>query len=152
MSGFFGMLRTDGMAVEPRFLDQVAQHLRFRGPDGGQTWVKDGLGTCFSYLETGTRHQSRSQPVRLADRYTLLGEVRLDARKQLVEELEKNQIRATEDCSDQELLLHAWSVWGGRSVNQITGRLLLPPVGRFAAIAFLRTGFCWCPAIFLCVA
>jgi hypothetical protein len=63
MSGFFGLLRTDGVAVEPRFLDESAQCLHFRGPDGGQTWAKDGLGTCFSYLETGTRHQSRSQPV-----------------------------------------------------------------------------------------
>jgi asparagine synthetase B (glutamine-hydrolysing) len=52
MSGFFGILRTDGAVVEPRFLDQVAERLRFRGPDGGQTWSKDGLGTCFAYLDT----------------------------------------------------------------------------------------------------
>ena len=62
MSGFFGMLRTDGTAVEPRFVEEVAQRLRFRGPDGGPTWAKDGLGACFAYLETGTRHQSRRQP------------------------------------------------------------------------------------------
>ena len=79
MSGFFGIVRTDGVAVEPRFLEQVAERLRFRGPDGSETWSNDGLGTCFAYLETGTRHQSRSQPVRLGERYTLLGEVRLDA-------------------------------------------------------------------------
>jgi asparagine synthetase B (glutamine-hydrolysing) len=81
VSGFFGILRTDGVAAEPRLLDEIAQRLRLRGPDGGQTWAKNGFGTCFSYLETGTRHHSRSQPVRLAERCTLLGEVRLDARK-----------------------------------------------------------------------
>ena len=121
MSGFFGMTRADGVAVEPRFLDQVAQCLRFRGPDGGQTWAKDGLGTCFAYLETGTRHQSRSQPVRLGERYTLIGEVRLDARKQLIAELLDNQQQVTGETTDQELLLLAWSVWGERALTEILG-------------------------------
>jgi asparagine synthase (glutamine-hydrolysing) len=121
MSGFFGIVRTDGVAVEQRFLDQVARRLQFRGPDGGQTGAKDGFGTCFSYLETGTRHQSSSQPVRLGDRYTLLGEVRLDARKQLVSELLENQQHATEEVSDDELLLLAWSVWGEGTLAKLLG-------------------------------
>jgi len=121
VSGFFGMMRADGVAVEPRFLDQVAQRLRFRGPDGGQTWAKDGLGSCFAYLETGTRHQSRSQPVRLGGRYTLLGEARLDARKQLIAELLENQQQVTGETTDQELLLLAWSVWGERALTEILG-------------------------------
>lgn len=121
MSGFFGMVRTDGVAVEPRFLEHVAQRLHFRGPDGGQTWAKDGLGTCFAYLETGTRHQSPSQPVRLAERYTLLGEVRLDARKQLVEELQDNRTPLTREASDEELVLLAWSAWEERTLAKLLG-------------------------------
>ena len=121
MSGFFGMMRSDGVAMEPRFLDQVAQRLRFRGPDGGQTWAKDGLGTCFAYLETATCHQSRSQPVGLGERYTLIGEVRLDARKQLIAELLENQQHVTGEATDQELLLLAWSVWGKRALTKLLG-------------------------------
>src|SRR5258708_2967963 len=121
MSGFFGMLRTDGAAVEPRFLDQVAQHLHFRGPDGGHTWSKDGLGTSFAYLETGTRHQSCNQPVRLGERYALLGEVRLDARKQLIRALLEDDRQATEEASDQELLLLAWSAWGEGTLTRLLG-------------------------------
>jgi asparagine synthase (glutamine-hydrolysing) len=121
MSGFFGMMRTDGVAVEPRFLDQVAQRLRFRGPDGCQTWANDGLGACFAYLETGTCHQSRSQPVRLGERYTLIGEVRLDARKQLIAELLENQQQVTGEATDQELMLLAWSVWGERALTKLLG-------------------------------
>ena len=109
MSGFFGILRTDGAVVEPRFLDQVAERLRFRGPDGGQTWAKDGLGTCFAYLDTGTRHQTRCQPVQLGRRYRLLGEVRLDARRELIAELLEKQWPATGETSGAELLLLAWS-------------------------------------------
>jgi asparagine synthase (glutamine-hydrolysing) len=121
VSGFFGVVRTDGAAVEPRFLEQVAQRLRFRGPDGAVMSANDGLGTCFTYLATGTRHQSRSQPVRLADRYALLGEVRLDARKLLVEELQENRLAATQETSDEELLLLAWSVWGEGALTKILG-------------------------------
>jgi asparagine synthase (glutamine-hydrolysing) len=121
MSGFFGIVRTDGVAVEPRFLDQIARCLRFRGPNGTGIWAKNGLGTCFSYLETGTRHQSRSQPVRLAERYVLLGEVRLDGRKRLVDELRENKLAATEEISDEELLLLAWSVWGEAALTKIAG-------------------------------
>jgi asparagine synthase (glutamine-hydrolysing) len=121
MSGFFGMLRTDGVTVEQRFLDQVAERLRFRGPDGGQTWAKDGLGTCFAYLETGTRHQSCSQPVRLGERYTLLGEVRLDARKELISELQEKQQPATEEASDPELVLFAWSLWDEGALAKLLG-------------------------------
>jgi hypothetical protein len=43
MSGFFGIVRTNGTAVEPRFLEMVAQRLRFREQDGGQTWSQDGI-------------------------------------------------------------------------------------------------------------
>jgi asparagine synthase (glutamine-hydrolysing) len=115
------MVRCDGVSVEPGFLEGVAQRLRFRGPDGGQIWAKEGLGTCFSYLETGTRHQSRIQPVRLAERYTLLGEVRLDARKRLVEELQESRLTAKEETSDEELLLLAWSAWGEGALAKILG-------------------------------
>jgi len=121
MSGFFGIVRTDGAAVEPQFLEQVALRLRFRGPHSAVTSANDGLGTCFTYLETGTRHQSRSQPVRLGERYALLGEVRLDARKQLIEELQENLLAATQESSDEELLLLAWSAWGEGALSKILG-------------------------------
>lgn len=121
MSGFFGMLRTDGMAVEQRFLDRVAERLCFRGPDGGHTWTNDGFGTCFTYLDTGTHRQSPIQPVRLGERFALLGEMRLDARRDLIAELQENRQPATEETADPELLLLAWSVWGEAALSKLLG-------------------------------
>ena len=121
MSGFFGVVRTDSKPVEPRFLEEISQRLRLRGPDGSQTFTKDGLGTCFAYLETGTRHQSHSQPVQLGRRYTLLGEVRLDARRELICALLEKQQRATEEVSDEELLLLAWNAWGQGALERLLG-------------------------------
>jgi asparagine synthase (glutamine-hydrolysing) len=121
MSGFFGMLRTDGAPVEQGFLDQVAERLRFRGPDGGHTWRKDGFGTCFAYLETGTQHQSSIQPVRLGERFALLGEVRLDARKELIGELQEKQQHVTQEVADPGVVLLAWSVWGEGTLAKLLG-------------------------------
>ena len=59
--------------------------------------------------------------MRLGERYTLLGEVRLDARKQLIGELLAKQQPATEESSDEELLLLAWSAWGEGTLAKILG-------------------------------
>ena len=38
MSGFFGIVREDGQPVSERSLEEVAEALRFRGPDGVSIW------------------------------------------------------------------------------------------------------------------
>jgi asparagine synthase (glutamine-hydrolysing) len=121
MSGFFGILRMDGAAVEPRFLERVADRLSFRGPHGTCTWAKDGAGACFSFHDTATPHQASKQPVWLGERFRLLGEVRLDARRELVAELQRAGRPTTEESSDEELLLICWSVWGEAALARILG-------------------------------
>jgi len=75
MNGFFGMVRTDGLPVNREFLEHITRVLEFRGPDGSSTWAKD---------DTETPHQSRRPPVGLGQRFRLTGQVRLDARRELV--------------------------------------------------------------------
>jgi asparagine synthase (glutamine-hydrolysing) len=121
MSGFFGVVRTDGEAVQQEFLDGMARSLEFRGPDGTNTWKKEGVGFCFTRLDTGTPHQARSQPVALAGRYWLVGEVRLDARRELVAELRGKDQPASKEITDEELLLQCWNVWGESALQRIAG-------------------------------
>ena len=113
MSGFFGILRSDGREVAPDLLQSVADALRFRGPDGENIWHQQGTGTCFSYLTTGPARQARQQPVsRGAD--WLIGDLRLDARKQLIDRIHGCANTLTPDSSDEELLMLAWQIWGSR--------------------------------------
>ncbi len=121
MSGFFGMVRTDSESVQQEFLDRVAHSLEFRGPDGTNTWKKDGIGFCFTWLDTGTPHQARSQPVVLGGRFWLVGEVRLDARRELLAELREKGQPAGEETPDEELLLQCWNVWGDAALQKIAG-------------------------------
>ena len=121
MSGFFGMVRTDGAAVKKELLERVAQSLEFRGPDGSCTWAKDGVGFAFSFMDTGTPHQTASQPVHLDERYWLTGEVRLDGRRELVAALQENGQPATEEDPDAQLLLLAWNAWGEACLSRLLG-------------------------------
>jgi len=62
MSGYCGMLRTDGVAVQEDFLLRITGNLAFRGPDGSRIQAKEPLGFSFSFLELGPSRQARRQP------------------------------------------------------------------------------------------
>jgi len=121
MSGFFGIVRTDGAAVEQSLLDRIGHSLELRGPDGTSVWKKDNAGFCYTFLDTQTPHQSRTQPVSLEGRYWLLGEVRLDGRKELVAELRAKGERLDDESPDSELVLHSWSAWGQTALTKMAG-------------------------------
>jgi len=121
MSGFFGIIRSDGAAVEQALLDRVGRALEFRGPDGTHKWKKANAGFVFTFLNTGTPHQSHAQPVGPGGRYWLVGEVRLDARGELTAGLRENGLLTNADTSDEELFLQCWNLWGEESLQRIRG-------------------------------
>jgi len=121
MSGYFGIVRTDGGAVGEDFLKKIARVLEFRGPDGSCTHAKDGIGFSFAVLNLNTSRQARVQPVRLGDRFWLIGEVRLDARRELVTELHQKRQPVSAESPDEELLLYAWSVWDEACLPKVLG-------------------------------
>jgi hypothetical protein len=43
MSGYFGMLRTDGAPVREDLLQEIARSLTFRGPDASCAQAKGGV-------------------------------------------------------------------------------------------------------------
>ena len=121
MSGFFGMVRTDGAVVGKELLDLVRRSLEFRGPDGTQTWANGAVGFCFSFFDVISPHQARLQPVHLGGRHSFVGDMRLHARKELLAELQAKDQPATQSCSDAELLLFSWNLWGAACLERILG-------------------------------
>ena len=119
MSGFFGMVSIDGAEASKELLDQIARVLEFRGPVGFQAWSQGGVS--FSLLYTRTCHQSSHQSVQLGERLWLVGDVRLDARDELIAGLRTKGQLAAEQASDEELLLQAWSLWREDTPTQILG-------------------------------
>src|SRR6516225_11912600 len=87
MSGFAGLISTDGATPDRDLLDRMAAGLDFRGPDGTQVWSQSGAGFCFTLLRIGPAPQSSEQPCSLDGRVWLVGDVRLDGREDLRNEL-----------------------------------------------------------------
>lgn len=122
MSGFFGMLRLDGAEIAPQLLERVAGLLRFRGPDGESIWQppEANVATCFAFLSTGPARQAAQQPVKEGDNW-VIGDVRLDERRELIDRLKLAGALAAPDSAQEELLLRAWKTWGESALQEIIG-------------------------------
>jgi asparagine synthase (glutamine-hydrolysing) len=120
MSGFFGILRADGREISGELLRRVADALRVRGSTGETIWSEPGAGTYFSYLENKHARQPAAQPARLGANW-LLGDVRVDAREELIRQLAGRKEIITSDCQDEEILLRAWRCWGDGSLQRVIG-------------------------------
>jgi asparagine synthase (glutamine-hydrolysing) len=123
MSGFAGIVCTGGTTPDPRLLERMAVRLAFRGPDATQIWSQGGAGFCFTLLRTGPAPQSSDQPCTLDGRVWLLGDVRLDGRKDLRRQLERSDESITAEVTDEELILRAWRRWGEDGLANLNGDL-----------------------------
>ena len=123
MSGFAGIVCTDGSSPDPHLLERMAARLTFRGPDATHIWSRAGAGFCFSLLRTGPAPQSSEQPCTLDGRVWLLGDVRLDGREDLLGQLEQSGEPITAEATEEELILRAWRLWGKDGLAKLNGDL-----------------------------
>lgn len=142
MSGFFGILRLDGKRVEEQFLVEIAEALRFRGPDGTSIWTKEGVGGCFARMETGPVRQAGTQPVCLGDRFLLWGDMRLDGLEELLRQLAETQCSLSADASSEEFFLQAWLKWGEGALEKVIGDFSL-------ALWDIKERTLWCARDFI---
>ena len=123
MSGFAGMVCTNGATTDLRLLERMAARLAFRGPDASQIWSRAGAGFCFTLLRTGPAPQSSEQPCTLDGRVWLLGDVRLDGREDLLRQLQRSDEPIPVEVTDEELILHVWRRWGQDGLAKLEGDL-----------------------------
>jgi asparagine synthase (glutamine-hydrolysing) len=123
MSGFAGIVCADRETPDPRLLDCMVEHLRFRGPDSAHIWRRPGAGFCFTLLCTGPSPQAATQPCSVDGRVWLLGDVRLDDREELIDRLQQSGQTADGDATNEELVLRAWRQWGEAGLANLMGDL-----------------------------
>jgi asparagine synthase (glutamine-hydrolysing) len=121
VSGFFGMLRLDGQPIETRLLERIAAEISFRGPDGTSVSNEGRIGGCFALMHTGPAPQASRQPVRCGNRLWLWGDIRLDARRELLRDLGAEESFPDHDATSEGLLLRAWTKWGAGALERIIG-------------------------------
>ena len=119
MSGIVALLRTDGAGVDPIQLSRLAGALAARGPDGCGTRVLASAGLGHTLL--ATTPGAVVQPVTLDGEVWVTADARIDARADLVEELEGMGHGGAARASDAELLLHAYRAWGEACPEHLLG-------------------------------
>jgi asparagine synthase (glutamine-hydrolysing) len=121
VNGFFGIVRQDGKPIEERFLDAIAEQLSFRGPNGRNVWKQNHVGGCFTWMQTGPARQASQQPVNWRDRFWLWGDLRLDARNDLLQQLADDELATETNLTSETLLLRAWAKWGVACLERVIG-------------------------------
>jgi asparagine synthase (glutamine-hydrolysing) len=121
MSGFAGIVTADGRTQDAKLIERMAERLTFRGADATQVWTRPGAGFCFTLLRTGPSPQAATQPYSLDGQVWLLGDVRLDAREDLLRKLEQHGEKASADVTNEELILRAWRQWADKSFEVLVG-------------------------------
>src|SRR3990170_213002 len=87
MSGFAGVIQDGGESSSPETVDAMAGALDARGPDARAVWRGAGATLVHTLFRTTSQSLAERQPVTVGDRFHVLGDVRLDARDELVARL-----------------------------------------------------------------
>lgn len=120
MSGYAVLARFDGPDLEPAELERFAPPLAPRGPDGAANWHRGRIGVASSVLHTGDPRLDAAV-ASIDDRLDVAGQVRIDARSDLLAALAGTGRDLPAETADIALFAHAWDVWGQRALTRILG-------------------------------
>lgn len=121
MSGFVGIVHLDREPVDPRVIQCLTEFQRFRGPDAQNTWVSGHVGLGHTLLKVSPESENEYQPLSLDGHVWIVADCRIDARKELIAELESLGHRDLAAIPDVELILRSYIAWGEDCVQHLLG-------------------------------
>ncbi len=129
MSVQFGRWNFDGRSADREYLAKAEGMLAPYGPDGGGTYIKDGVGLLFRAFHTTKESRSEAQPHITPSGVVLTWDGRLDNRAELIRDL-----RDTHDTrsTDVSIVAGAYERWGTDCFAKLLGDWLIlakDPIG-----------------------
>lgn len=121
MSGIVGIAHSDRRPVDSDLLRRMTNWLSFRGPDAQEVWAEGSVGLGHALLSHANDFEQERQPATLDARTWIVADVRLDARRELVEALHSSGREASLSDADPQLLLHAYEAWGEACLDHLLG-------------------------------
>lgn len=121
MSGILGMLRTNGAPIEAGLIQHLTASLTLAGPDGQATWCAGPVAFGHALFRTTYESKHEQQPMSLDGRTWIVADVRLDARRDLVDALGGGNEAPLTRAPDAELALRAYLRWGEDCVDHLLG-------------------------------
>jgi asparagine synthase (glutamine-hydrolysing) len=117
-----GLLNLDGSPVDGRLLDRMTEYLAFRGPDARRVVVAKNLGFGHALLRATEESECEEQPFTLDGRQWIVADARVDARQELIAELDaRGQGGLSAGATDAELILRAYRAWGEDCTTHLLG-------------------------------
>lgn len=121
MSGFVCIMHGDNAPVDRALLQSLTDFLSFRGPDACGTWSDGPIGMGHALLRTTYESKGERQPANVEERYWIVADARLDAREELIAELQCAERSVCSNSPDCDLILHAYAAWGTACVEHLQG-------------------------------
>lgn len=121
MSGVVGIAYSDGTPVRRELLERMTRSLSFRGPDSQRIWAEGSIGLGHAAQQMQGDETRSAGPETLGDGNWISADVRLDAREELIAELQAHGCEARASSSDSQLLLAAYATWAERFLNHVFG-------------------------------
>jgi asparagine synthase (glutamine-hydrolysing) len=119
VTGYAVLVRHDTARVEAETLRTLLPSLRRRGPHGEHVVTDGPVGIATALLDVGDRMLAPAWVI--AGPLIVAGQVRLDAREELVEELRWKGKNADLSDPDLRLFAQAWSAWGDEAPSRLLG-------------------------------
>jgi asparagine synthase (glutamine-hydrolysing) len=121
MSGFAGIVHLDGAPVSDALMRRMADALAFRGPGATTIWVGEGAAFAHTLLAATDESARERQPFTIDGDVWIVGDARVDARRDLIASLPDPQPAGLTAAPDIELILRAYHAWGARCVDSLLG-------------------------------
>ena len=118
MSGIGGIINLDGSEVSTGLLENIANSIKNRGPDGVQTWKGKNIGIVHSHFWTTPEDAGEKQPISHGI-FTLAADARIDNRTELIPLLKEFFVH--EVPSDAEIILAAYQKWKNECPKYLIG-------------------------------
>jgi len=119
LSGIYGVVRWDGAAVDPQWLDRMKQAMAYYGPDGGGCRAEGAVALGHLLLSVNPEDDFERQPMQVP-RGSVVTAARLDNRTELLEAFEIPASDAAQ-VSDGALVSRAFDRWGEEVCTHLQG-------------------------------
>jgi asparagine synthase (glutamine-hydrolysing) len=120
MSAIVGIYNVDGRTINASALEQMADRLAHRGPDGSGVWHAGPVGLGHRMLRTTPESLCERLPLVSADgRRVITADARIDNRDELVDAF--GVAASARHCADSQLILHAYERWGDCCCEHLLG-------------------------------
>lgn len=121
MSGFAGIIHLDKKPVDARLSEKLARRTERHGGDAFSVHCDRDFGFGHCLLRTTQQSANETQPFSLDGNVWITGDVRIDAREELIDQLNSKGEKGHAAQPDIELIAHAYRAWGEQCPDHLLG-------------------------------